>query len=89
MASSSALLALGLSLGIFGTVIAAGVTYYALRAQKRRGAGEEEPDYTPPVRHSTVLDRSHPAARITPFGSATDEAPRHVFSKSMPIICIS
>ncbi|KAF9461852.1 hypothetical protein BDZ94DRAFT_790607 [Collybia nuda] len=67
----------GIVLGVAGLFIVCIIVYTTWRLKRRRSAGAaDDPSFGDPQKHGTVLDRAHPAARITPFGSPEGETPR-------------
>lgn len=65
----------GVVLGIVGCLLIAGVVYATLRVKRKRSA-PGDPDSFISSSTGTKLDRTHPAARITPFGAPGGETPR-------------
>lgn len=64
----------GIVLGIAGVFIVGVIVYTTWRLKRRRSANPQSSDAP---EHGTILDRAHPAARITPFGSPDGETPRY------------
>ncbi|KII95414.1 hypothetical protein PLICRDRAFT_48370 [Plicaturopsis crispa FD-325 SS-3] len=76
--SNSRIVALSVTIGVVTALIILGGTYVYLRLRKKPAVtdtGDVDVVY-PSGRASTLLDRTHPAARITPFGSPGGEIPR-------------
>jgi len=71
--------ALGVTLGLVGMLIAGAITYFVvrmrrLRAEEHHTQGGEEKHLRSAGRKSTVLDTRHPASRVTPFSNHTPGA---------------
>ncbi|KAF5374617.1 hypothetical protein D9615_008959 [Tricholomella constricta] len=69
---------IGIVLGVIGALLVAGVIFATLRMKRRRSLnnadGSEESFVSP--KQGRRVDRSHPAALITPFGWPGGETPR-------------
>lgn len=68
----------GIVLGVVGALLVAGVIYATWRMKRRRSSENADAMESSLVSapQGRSLDRSHPAARITPFGSPEGETPR-------------
>jgi len=70
--------AVGIVLGVVGALLVVGVVYATWRMRRKRSSDNADSIESSLVYHTqgTSLDQSHPAARITPFGSPEGETPR-------------
>jgi hypothetical protein len=65
----------GIVLAIAGLFVVAAIIYTTWRLKRRRSGNPADDPFNSP-NQGTILDRAHPAARITPFGSPGGETPR-------------
>lgn len=66
----------GIVLGIAGLFIVGVIVYTTWRLKRRRSANSVGHPFSDGPKQGTTIDRAHPAARITPFGSPDGETPR-------------
>jgi len=69
-------IAIGVSLGLLVLLAIAIFLFWFLRRRGRQHVTSTQPRH--PVRRSTLLDPSHPACRVTPFGTPGSDTPRFV-----------
>ncbi|PBK90399.1 hypothetical protein ARMGADRAFT_297065 [Armillaria gallica] len=65
----------GVTLASVALLVIAIILFFTFRRRKSSGSGSEDYIFS---RHATVVDRSHIASRITPFGAPGGETPQFV-----------
>jgi len=83
-ASRKLSIVLGVTLGGIGLLIIASIIIFTTRMKRRRNV--RELDYVSSS-HGSVVDRLHPASKITPFGRPRSEGPRfsHIPGSNMRV----
>ncbi|GLB38004.1 hypothetical protein LshimejAT787_0410550 [Lyophyllum shimeji] len=74
--NDSRMTAVGVVLGVIGAFLVVGVVYATWRMKRRRSSNGASTESLVGPPKGTSLEQSHPAARITPFGSPGGETPR-------------
>ncbi|KAK0221205.1 hypothetical protein EDD85DRAFT_264305 [Armillaria nabsnona] len=65
----------GVTLASVALLVIAIILFFTFRRRKSSGSGSEDYIFS---RHATIVDRSHIASRITPFGAPGGETPQFV-----------
>ncbi|PBK90393.1 hypothetical protein ARMGADRAFT_297005 [Armillaria gallica] len=65
----------GVTLASVALLVIAIILFFTFRRRKSSGSGSEDCIF---CRHATIIDRSHIASRITPFGAPGGETPQFV-----------